>query len=151
MPNIDAIDIATLHNMARSQLQLVPTDSGMGQVSRGRMQGQRGGRVATAETFFDFFIDVVPDPDEALARDPDFLRKLYEHPDVMAANEKRAKTVSQFTDRILPNPDYPDQKLAEQVASAIGEIWADIPNRHQLYYEMQQAVLRGGVRDTEWE
>ena len=74
---------------------------------------------------------------------------MYEHPDVSAANEKRSKTVAQFADRILPNPDYPDQKLAEKIAARMQEVWNDIPDRHQLYYEMQQAVLRGGI-GHEW-
>src|SRR6185312_11818097 len=96
--------------------QAIPADSGMGPVRRPSAHGQEGGRIATPETLFDFWINTVPDPDEALSFDPDFLNKLYRHPDVCAAFEKRAHTVAQFEERVEANPDAPDQKLAEKIA-----------------------------------
>lgn len=142
---LDSNDIATLHVMSEGGIQTIPTDSGFGHTWRPFAHGQQGGRVATLETLYDFWINYVPDPDEALAQDPDFLNKLYQHPDVAAAWEKRAKTVSQFEERIEANPRAPNQKVADFIAKEVSAIWEQIPNRLSLYYEMQRAVLAGGI------
>src|SRR4051812_163278 len=89
----------------------IPKDSGMGGLFRPFAKGQDGARTATLETLYDFFIDSVPDPDEALAQDPGFLDKLHAHPDVVAAMRKRELTVASMPDHIESNPDAPDQHV----------------------------------------
>lgn len=123
----------------------IPSDTGVGGLHRPFARGDDGGRISTLETLYDFFIDDVPDPDEALALDPGFLRKLHMHWDVAAAMRKRELTVASMPDRVEQNPDAPDQHLAQQVAKYCSWAWEQLPGRHKLFQSMQRAVLAGGV------
>jgi hypothetical protein len=127
----------------------VPADSGTGGMFRPFGRGDAGGRTATLETLYDFFMDNVPDPDEALAKDPGFLDKLHTHPDVVAAMRKRELTVASMPDRIEANPEAPDPHVADEVAKYVALVWSEVPNIPMLYQQMQAAVLLGGA-GHEW-
>lgn len=123
----------------------IPNDSGLGGLYRPFARGDAGGRLSTLETLWDFFIDDVPDPDEALRLNPEFLQQLHMHWDVQAAMRKREFTVSAMPDSVDPNPDAPDKSVAEQVAKYCQWAWNQLPDRFKLYEMMQYAVLSGGV------
>lgn len=125
----------------------IPADTGLGGLYRPfAVPGAgRDERTATLETLYDFWINNVPDPDEAIRADPQFRDKLRMHPDVVSAMRKREKTVASYPDRIEPNPKGPDQELARKIADAVDEDWRSIPRLPQLYVHLQSAVLEGGA------
>ena len=140
----DANLIQSIHLLLRSGKYTVPADSGIGDVQRPQAGGQNGGRTATLETFFDFFINNVPDPDEALANDPNIEYKLRTHPDVAANFIKRAFTVSSMPWRIEPNPRAIDKHAAAMVADHCTNVVKAIPNFEQAIEMLEYAVLVGG-------
>lgn len=149
MPQQDAITIATLQNMAEGGFQNIPTDTQSGNVYRPIGVGQTGGRMAPLDSMFSYWIDYVGDPDEALQRNPAFFEKIAMHPDVQGAMRKRERNVASFPDSIIPNPRAQNRHVAKLVANYVGDVWSKIPQRHQLYENMQQAVLYGGM-GIEW-
>ncbi|MGD0767488.1 MAG: hypothetical protein ABSB42_04610 [Tepidisphaeraceae bacterium] len=63
----------------------MPADSGMGGLYRTFAGAQLGARVSMLETLDEFWMNDVPDLDEALRLDPNIRMKLRMHPDVAAA------------------------------------------------------------------
>lgn len=145
----DAITVATLQNMAEGGFQNIPTDSQSGQVWRPVAVGQPGGRTAPIDSMFTAWIDYVGDPDESLQRNPGFFEKIGLHPVVQGAIRKRQRNVASFPDSIIPNPRAQNRAVAKLVANYVGDVWSKIPSRHQLYENMQLAVLFGGM-GIEW-
>lgn len=123
----------------------VPVDSGQGELHRPFATGYDDQRVLTLETLYDFFINNVPDPDSAMAQDPNFDEKMENHPDVAAAFRKRELTVSSFPMQILPsNKRDADPVLAKKVAEYVQDVIDDLPNFVEFVRQMQHAVLQGG-------
>lgn len=120
-------------------------DTGVGSLWRPTLVGTKGGRSATAETLFDFWLDWVPDPDEALVLDPNFFTKLRFHADVSAAFQKRQLTVAGYPERIEPNPLADNADVAKEVTKEVSRIYFGLPNRKKLYAHLQRAVLEGGA------
>lgn len=142
----DANIVSSINMLYRGGPYLVPADSGVGGIRRPMAQGEQGGKVATLETLFEYFINNVPQCDEAKALDPGIERKLRFHPDVVAAMRKRAFTVSSMPWRIDPNPQCPPgmEGVAKEVARYVSDVWARIPRLRQLYHWLEAAVLIGG-------
>lgn len=122
----------------------VPADSGNGNIGRPRAVGPQGGRIASLETFFDFYIDNVPQPSEARQYNPNFEQVLRMHADVYAAHEKRTISVSAMPWRVEPNPDGPEKHIADLVADHCKKVIEKIPNFQQVIEHLQYAVLVGG-------
>lgn len=136
---------ATYRLFSEASAYRIPADTGLGELYRPMAVPEREGRVATPETFYDFFINDMPNPREAKAFDPDIDRKIRMHPDVRAAMAKREKTVAGYPDRIDPNPLCPDQQLAKKLAEEVEWAFRQIGNLPNLYVWLQQAVICGGV------
>lgn len=149
---MDANDAATLALLAAGGIQPIPADSGAGPVWRPLARGQDGGRLAGPETLYDYYINAVFDPDQALRANPNLVNEIHAHPDVEAAMDKRGTTVSQFDETIEANPEGPDKKIAEEIASYVRRVWMAMPNRIHLYWEMvYYATLMGGIgHDWVW-
>lgn len=141
---IDANTIASIHMLNRDGRYNIPADSGLGPVGRPRAHGQQGGQIASLETFFDYFINNVPPPDEAKQLDPDIETKIRMHPDVVASYTKREFSVSAMPWRIDANKDAPDQHVAQQVAKYCAKVVRSLPNFEQAIEHLQYAVLVGG-------
>ncbi len=141
---VDANTIDTIHLLLRSGQYIMPADSGIGDVQRDVVKGQRGGRTATFETFFDYFINNVPNPDEAKAFNPNIEQQLRMHADVSAYHTKRAFTVSSMPWRVEANPLAADKAAAEVVAAHCRDVVGKIPNFEQCIEMLEQAVLIGG-------
>lgn len=139
------VELTTLHLMSEGGSQYQPVDSMAGGVWRDQLAGAQGGRLATLETMWDFWINNVVDPDEAMARDPDILTRMYMHPDVSAAMNKRSFTVASYPEKVEPNKAAKNPELAKLVADYVNSCWERLPNRLHLYQEMQTAVLEGGT------
>lgn len=121
-------------------------DSGVSGLWRPSLRGMVDSRVSTPETYFDFYLNVVPDPDEAYRLNPDFPRIVRQHPAVQAAMRKRCTTVASFPDRWEPNPDAKDQHAAKEVARYVEWAWRQLPDLPKLYYLLQyHGVLEGGI------
>lgn len=145
-----ASNIITVNLMREGGATQIPTDSGYGQVVWGRHTGQPSGRIATLETLFDYFINYVPDPDTALAQDPDFEQKLRQQPDVHATMRLRELTVASMPAHIEPSHEKGvDPQAAQIVADYTEDVFRKLPNRADLYRQMQTAVLIGG-QAHEW-
>lgn len=123
----------------------IPADSGIGGLFKPFAHGQRGGRIATLETLYDYFINNVPDPDTAIAQDPDFDEKIRQQPDVHSCMRLRELTVASLPRSFKPssakgiNPD-----AAQVVADYCEDVFKGMPNCVDLYRQMQNAVLMGG-------
>lgn len=133
--------------------QAIPKDSGLGNVGRPFAEsasGQRGDRVATLETLYEFFINNVPDPDEALAQNSNADEIIRKHPDVHSAMRLRELTVASMPWHVEAS-DAPgiDDKLAKRIADYTQEVFNRIPGITDLYRMMQSAVLQGGT-GVEW-
>jgi phage gp29-like protein len=147
---LDSTTIHTIRLMQEGGRYYIPVDSGSGKVYRPSAFGERGGRIATPETLYDYFIDYVPPPSEALAQDPYFLSKLHSHPYVTGGMLKRCLTVAAFPWRIEANPRAGDQKLARKISEYCTWVWAQIPHIEQIYYQcVDEGALKGGI-GFEW-
>lgn len=123
----------------------VPIDSGYGDVYRPFATGYKDQRILTLETLYDFFINNVPDPDSAMAQDPNFDAKMDTHPDVVAAFRKRELTVASFQWQIQPSEKRDiDPIFAQKVADYVEDVIEDFPNFVEFIRMMQRAVLLGG-------
>lgn len=143
-------EIATITMMTAGGLVRQPADTGMGRVHRPFSSPEYGGRVAGLETLYDFFINDVPDPDSAIAKDPNFDIKLRQQSDVHACMTKRELTVSSLPVRIEPSDERGiDQDLAQKIADYVDDVFKALPNRSQIYLQMEEAVLAGG-KPHEW-
>lgn len=131
-------------------MQTIPADSGAAGMFRPFARAQEGGRVSTPETLYDYFINDIPDPDEAYRLEPRIRDIIRLHPDVQSAMLKRQKTVASMPDRFDANPAAADQKAAKKIADELTAIWAKIPKRNHFYWLMQAAVIDGGI-GFEWE
>ena len=143
---IDPGQMATIRVMTEGGLRTISPDSRSGDLQRPTLRGQEGGRVATLETLFDYFIDNVPDPDFALSQDPNFLRRIRQQPDVHAAMRKREVTVASLPLTWKPSTEKGvDPAEAQLMCDYMSDVWRSIPNMHELYRWMQSAVLAGGA------
>src|SRR4051812_25183746 len=113
MPDPQQISV---HLQSEDGFNRIPSDTGQGNLYRPFAIGDRGGYTSTLETLWDYFINEVPDPDEALRMDPGFLQKLHNQPDVVAAMNKRRMTVSQMPWRCAPSEYARDPVLAKKIA-----------------------------------
>lgn len=143
MPH-DASVIQAIRQLQSAGRMTIPVDSGIGQIGRPRAVGPQGGRIASAETFFDFYINNVPPPDIAKQMDPDIEQKCRLHPDVAAAHQKRIISVSAMPWRIEPNPDAPEPHYAKEIADHVRKVLKNIPNLNWVIKHLQYAVLVGG-------
>lgn len=155
----DPTQLATVQMMLEGgggNVSRIPADSLMGQLYRpiatSGWPGQAGvgqmpqGRIATLETLFDFFINSVPNPDWAFSQDPDFDEKIHQQPDVQSAFNKRSMTVASLPRIIKPSTHSTvDRAEATQMAEYIKEVFEHLPNLHQVYRQMELAVLTGGT------
>jgi hypothetical protein len=140
----DSSLIASIHLLHQSGKMVIPADSGNGNVGRPRAAGPQGGRIASLETFFDFYINNVPLPSEARSINPNFEQVLRMHADVAAAHDKRTITVAAMPWRVEPNPDAPDKHYAEVIADHCRRCVKKIPNFSQMVEMLQYAVMVGG-------
>lgn len=141
---LDASVIASIHGLMRNGSYQIPADSGMGDVQRPSAKSQWGGRVAGPEQLFDFYINDIPDPDEAYAANPNIEFQIRTHPMIQAAFRKREFTVGQMPRRIERNPAAPDAHYATVVADHCADVIRAIPNFSQCIEMMQNGVLAGG-------
>jgi phage gp29-like protein len=141
---LDANTVNSINLLQRGGQYFIPADTGTGYIYRPTAGGETGGRVATLETFFDYFINSVPPPDEAKALDANIEQKLRMHPDVAGAMEKRIVTVASMPWRVEPNPDGPDKELAKQVAAYCSQVLKQMNNFQGAIEILQNAVLIGG-------
>lgn len=147
---LDGSSVATIKLMAEGGVQRIPADSLQGNLYRPNAQGWPGARTATLETLFDFWINNVPDPDSALEQDPDFDEKLRQQPDVHACMTLRELTVASMPAHFEPSSHARiDKNLAKTVAEFCDDVFNRLPNRPDLYRQMQNAVLMGG-QGIEW-
>lgn len=138
--------VATMRLMSESGQIRRPVDSLMGDLSRPLMTGMPGGYVGTLETLMDFFLQDCPDPDTALAQDPNFDEKVRQHPDVAACMRKRELTVAAMPARFEPSSHTKaDKQKSSQVAEYCNDVFDQMANVTDLYRMMQAAVLMGGV------
>lgn len=144
--SVDAAVIDSVHLLMRNGTYTVPADSGIGDVYRPKAVGQDGGRgrVATPETLFDNFINVVPDPDEAFQLNPNIEQQIRMHPMVAANFNKRSFTVSSMPWRVEPNPRAENKHAASLIADYCTDVLAKIPNFEQCIEIMEYAVIAGG-------
>ena len=140
-----ATTAVTMRLMQEGGQQRIPVDSGTGGLNRPFARGTGDGRVASLETLYEFWINNVPDPDSALAQNPNFDEVARQQPDVHACMRLRELTVAKCPANILPSTDKSaDPKLAIQVADYVNDVLNGLSNRVNLYQNMQQAVLLGG-------
>jgi phage gp29-like protein len=139
-------DVASAHKMRQGGgARTVPADSMQGNVWRPSMVPQAGARVAPLDSMWDFFLDVVPDPDWAVAQDPDIDMKMRQQPDVHAAMTLRELTVASMPVSWLPSDERGvNPELAQKVADYCADVWKKLSNWNDLYRQLQNAVLRGG-------
>lgn len=150
MPNDTLTNRITIAKMLEGGSQVVLPDSGSGQVWRPNASATPGGRVATLETLYDYWIDNVPDPRWAYQINPNIYNHLRTHPDVVAARRKREYTVASFPWRFDPNPVGEDKASAALAADYCTWVFSQISNKHQIFREMQEAVIDGS-RAHEWQ
>jgi hypothetical protein len=150
MPNDSLTTRITIAKMLEGGSQVVLPDSGSGQVWRPNAQATPGGRVATPETLFDYWIDNVPDPRWAYRINPNIYNHLRTHPDVVAARRKREYTVASYPWRFNPNPVGEDKASAALAAEYCTWVFSQITAKHQIFREMQEAVIDGS-RAHEWQ
>ncbi len=133
----------TIRQLTEGGSQLVVPDSGTGGVWRPSLQGTQGGRIATPETLYDFWINHVPDPAWAKAINPMIYSHLRTHPDVVAARRKREYRVASFPWRFDANPTAQDKQGASLAANYCTWVFGQISNVHHIFREMQEAVVDG--------
>lgn len=143
MPH-DASLIDSINLLIRGGQYQIPADSGIGDVFRPTAKGQQGGRVATFETYFDYYINNVPPPDEAKQLNPNIEYQIRLHPDVVAYHNQRMFTVASMPWRVEANPDASDKHAAETVAEHCRKVIKAIPNFEQCIEMMEWAVIVGG-------
>ena len=133
--------------------ELIPPESGAGSLGRQELESSEGnGRIATMETLWSFFIDMVSDPDMALAKDPDAIQKLMRHPQVSACMNIREQKIASMLSRVDPPEDPIDKGMAEAAAKYVKRVWNSLADKDSLFQNFQQAVLQGGVgHEWEWE
>lgn len=132
------------------QSEIIPLDSGMGNVGRIALEaGSITAKVASLETLWSFFIDVVNDPDAATNRDPLFLEKAMRHPWVAACMGMRQEKVASMQTRVDAPEDPVNPDLAKAASRYIGRIWAALQRKDELFAQMQLGVLHGGI-GHEW-
>lgn len=127
----------------------IPADSGTGTLGQPHAFGQSGGRLAGLETLYDFYINTVPDPDEAMAQDPDILSKLHNQADVMQCMEKRSLTVRGMPWKCEPNKYAEDKALAQELSEYAAKVFDGITTLRDFFQECQKAILPGGI-GHEW-
>jgi phage gp29-like protein len=137
--------LTSISFMTEDGAQYQPVDTMLGGLWRQMLQGDPNSRVATLETMYDFWINNVPDPDEAIAKDPLLLSRIYMHPDVVSANETRVLTVSGFPEEISPPDNTDNPQIAEVICNYVKEVWENFPNHRQFFASLQAAVLEGGT------
>lgn len=138
-----AVAIRMTHENGQSR---IPIDSMIGTLNRPfANKGMRDRRTATLETLYDYFINDVPDPDTAMQQDPNFDEKLRQQPDVHACMRLRELTVASMPARVDPSKAKGlDPKIKQEVADYVDDVFNALPNRCDLYRQMQTAVLAGG-------
>lgn len=145
MSRMTQTQAVTVRLMTEGGTHRIPADSLNGRLYRPQAKGWPGGRMATFETLFDFFIDNVPDPDSALAQDADFDEKLRQQADVHACMRLRELTVASMPAHFQPSSDANiNKELAQKVADYCDDVFNGLSNRCDLYRQMQNAVLAGG-------
>lgn len=126
----------------------IPVDTGQGALYRpfvGNREVGGDGRKATLETLWDFFINNVPDPDYALAQNPNADEIIRQHPDVHASMRLRELSVASMPWHIEPSQRGDiDHDAAQKVADYVQGVFSTLPNIQDMYRIMQGAVLLGG-------
>lgn len=146
----DAITARSTDIMLAQGQYRVPIDSGYGDVYRPFATGFSDQRILTLETLYDFFINNVPDPDTAMAQDPNFDEKMENHPDVAASMRTRELTVASLPWRIdASKKEGIDHDLAGKVQSYVEDVFNSMVNLVEMYRQMERAVLLGG-QGHEW-
>ena len=118
----DPAELKTIQYLTEGGSYRMPVDSGMGELYRPFGGASQGGRVSTLETLYDFWINDVPDPDEALRLDPNIRQKMRMHPDVVSAMRKRELTVASFPESIEPSPDATDKHTSFNATASLLQI-----------------------------
>lgn len=141
------LEMANIGNIS-GDIVRAPADSGTGQLFRPARVNQSGTRagppLSGAETFYDFFIDVMGDPSYAFAVDPNADMKVKLHPTVAAAFRLRSLSAASMPASIHPSRSKKaKQDLAAEVAEYVQEVFDGIPNIIDMYRLMLSAVLEG--------
>lgn len=134
--------------------ELIPPDSNSGALGRYPVESIEGlgGRAATLETLWSFFIDMVNDPDGALQKDPGSLEKIMRHPRVSAAMNLREQNVASMMTTIKAPKKPLHPALALAAAEYVDSVWDSLDNKDALFQQMQASVLHGGVgHEWTWE
>lgn len=153
MPNLSTTQLQTVRMMSEGG----PTSPGAGADYVGGVYRpffaveDRSERLAGLSTLYDFFINNVPDPDTAYARDPLFDEKMRQHWDAGPCLNLRELTVAGMPSRIEPSAARGiDKGLARKIADYVSDrLEALKPGKVELYEQMQQAVACGGA-GHEW-
>ena len=143
---IPPADAVTVRLMRGGGQVTRPADSLSGDMRRPSMRVGTGARISGPETVYDFFINDMPDPDEAIAADPNIDIKMRQQPDVHAAMRRREFTVASMPAAFQPSGERGiDRDMAQKAADYCNDVWKKLVNINELYRTMQSAVLRGGV------
>lgn len=135
--------------MLGGQPIFIPADSGSGTLGQPHAIGESGGALTGFETLYNFYLNWVPDPDEALAQDPDILSKLHNQADVMQCMQKRKLTVRALPWKVQPNKYAEDKELAQKLADYAARVFDGINTLRDFIQQCQEAILAGGV-GHEW-
>lgn len=127
----------------------IPADSGSGTLGQPHAIGESGGTLTGLETLYANWLNIVPDPDEAMAQDPDVLSKLHNQADVMQCMQKRAMTVRALPWKVQPNPYAEDKAVAQKIADYAAQVFDGINTLRDFIQQCQNAILPGGV-GHEW-
>jgi len=140
------LQLAASRKVAREAVAGQVQDSGIGYVTRDTLTGPTGGRISTLETYYEFWLDWVTDPDAALQNDPLFLERGMANPYVRAAMNKRSLTLATLPVTFQPSDARNiDRDLAQKVSDYVSDVWRLIPDKHQLYSDLiEQSVWGGG-------
>ena len=130
--------------------EIITAGNGEGALFRPGLRGEYGARTANLQTLFDFFIDNVPDPDSALAANPDFDEILAQHTDVHACMTIRSKSVASMPWRVDAAEKAGDDSMAEKLAEYVKDRLNAIPNLDLMFQEMVEGGTLLGGQGHEW-
>ncbi len=139
---MNAASAITLRMMREGGQQYVPPLPA-GNLWRPTMTTSRGGlRAGGPETFYDYFINVIPNADWTTSYDANFDEKVANYPDVAASMRKRALTVATFPLAVNSSTARNlDKALGQQFADYVKEVLKSLPN----FCETTRQLVQGGT------
>lgn len=119
------------------------------QASRFRAPWVLGERIAGYERLFDYYIDVVNDPDFALQKDPKAHEKMMR--DGQIAGALRIRQLATASRKIIFTERH-DTPLHREYASKMNNLWSKLRKPGESLLNMLEAISRGlSVQEVVWE